>query len=429
MIDNSVEQVLSGLDIQLQSQAAQNLNQALDDFSTQQAVLTGATPSQLKAAIAAANQSTSIKALASKNQIIGPGVTTNPDPNFNAAAVAGDFAGSTGGGGVGALDTGAASGSWTSIHYGDDWIPHQPKFKFLFKVKFEGQSTDSFYYYVKSADKPKIRFEHQEVNYYNFRTKVLTRASFDPLSLTFWDEIGNSLNAFFVEYLDRQSGQGSGTADINLGFGKASSTFPYDQGAAKPGYSFLKRITLQQIFANGVASNKYHFWNPRIESFDFDPLDLEDNGGSMVTMMFNYDAISMETTGGSPIHTWGETDILNGGSDGGAGGASSAIGAVGGTDGVDFTPTSVHSGRGGGVFGSPSPCFDFTTNSGTYSPFNTATNTLNSISDLIPGANIQIPGSIKPFISSAETTISRSVQDTINNVAASYFNPNLNVEE
>jgi hypothetical protein len=423
-IDSSVQDVLSGLDVKLQAQAANNLNQLLDDFSSQQAIVAGATPAQLKASIVAGAQAASSIALSHKNQIIGPGNTSIADPNFDPTKITKDFAqidpSLTGQPGLAA---GGSSRSFTSIHYGDDWIPHQPKFKFLFKVKFEGQDTDSFYYYVKSADKPKIRFEHQEVNYYNFRTKVLTRASFDPLSMTFWDEIGNSLNAFFVEYLDKQSGQGSGSADIDLGFGSASSTFPYERGAAKPGYSLLKRITLQQVFANGVASNKFHFWNPRIESFDFDPLDMEDNGGSMVTIAFNYDAITMETTGGNPLHVWGETDILNGGSDGGAGGASAAFGAAGGTDGVTLNPVSVM-GRGAGVTGGSSPCADFTVNSGTF----TDTSPPAAIADLIRGVSQVIPTSLKPFISSAETTLSRSVQETIDNVASTYYNPN-QVEE
>ena len=76
----------------------------------------------------------------------------------------------------------------------------------MFKVKFEGFGAENFYYYVTRCDKPKIDFVHQDVNYYNFRTKVKTHTQFHPLSVTFYDEIQNSTNQFFVSYLKSLSG-------------------------------------------------------------------------------------------------------------------------------------------------------------------------------------------------------------------------------
>src|ERR1035437_2679850 len=86
-------------------------------------------------------------------------------------------------GGVGNLSTGSplagGSGEWESIHYADDLNAHHPKFKFLFKVEFKGFPGGSFSYFVHRCDKPKVRFNHTEVNFYSFRTKVLTSTSFD----------------------------------------------------------------------------------------------------------------------------------------------------------------------------------------------------------------------------------------------------------
>lgn len=412
MIDQNVEAVLSTLDVQLQAQAAANLGQAIDVFSAQNNQLANAVAFGANAAIAEA-------ALSHNQQFIGPGVVTTPDPRYNAATYANDFANTTStldqlpssynaGGIAGNLGGGGASRSWESIKYGDDWIPHQPKFKFLFKVKFEGQGNSSFFYYVKSSDKPKVRFEHQEVNYYNFRTKVMTRATFDPLTLTFWDEIGNSVNDFFVEYLNRHSGQGAGKADIDEGFGIASSTKPYPTG-----YSFLKRVTIEQVFANGVASNRFYLWNPRIESFDFDPMDMEDNGGSMVNITFNYDAISCETVGYSTIHRWGNTDLLSAGGGGGAGGGGS---------GASMSPSSVHGRGGSGIGGAGS--FVGANRGMTRSSSSNDSLPLAAINDLINPVIATLLASEKGVISSNETTISRSVQDTLAATASTFANPN-----
>lgn len=194
-------------------------------------------------------------------------------------------------------------GTWESIHYADDLNNHHPKFKFLFKVNFNGFPGGNFSYYVHRCDKPKVRFNHSEVNYYNFRTKVLTSTSFDPLSFTFLDEIGNSVNAFFSAYLAGRSQQGNGKASIQGG-GEYSSTIPYDNG-----YSAGSTVEIQQIFGNGVATNIFTLINARIDALEFDELSMELSAGSMMTCTVSYDAISCKTTGHNKINSWGQTDL------------------------------------------------------------------------------------------------------------------------
>jgi len=203
-----------------------------------------------------------------------------------------------------------SGGTFDSIRYGYDMNAHAPKFKFLFKVKFEGFGAEDFYYFVTRCDKPRVKFNHQDVNYYNFRTRVLTSVTYDAMNITFLDEIGNTVNNFFKTYLMNQSGTGSGNYGINQGFGPASSSKPYIQNG---GYSAGRRITVEQVFANGTNSNRFIFNNPRIESFEFDELNMEENAGSLMSMSFTYDSIEMETVQYSTIHTWGATDLLRGG--------------------------------------------------------------------------------------------------------------------
>ena len=199
-------------------------------------------------------------------------------------------------------------GEFIALHYADDLIPHQPKFKFLFKVSFQGFGAQDFYYYVLRCDKPRVQLNHTDVNYYNFRTRVLTSTTFQPLTCTFYDEIGNTTNDFFTAYLNKVSGTASGNWGIDKGFGAASSTKPYSRA-----YSTATKIVVEQVFANGVLSNRFNFHNPRIESFDYDDLNMEDNAGSLLTVTFSYDALSCDTAAHSTIHTWGTTDLLRGG--------------------------------------------------------------------------------------------------------------------
>jgi len=222
------------------------------------------------------------------------------------------------------------AGEFDTVHYADDLNKHHPKFKFLFKVGFYGfPGGDDFYFYVHRCDKPKVKFNHQDVNYYNFRTRVLTSVTYDPLTIQFLDEIGNSVTNFFQAYLQQTSGTGAGNYGIDNGWGSASSSKEYANG-----YTFApgQRIVLEQVFIDpnkngGPRSNRFTFLNPRIETFDFDELTHEESStGSMANLSFTYDAIHVDTVNETTIHSWGNTDLFK------AGGTSGVYNA-GNTDG------------------------------------------------------------------------------------------------
>lgn len=299
-------------------------------------------------------------------------------------------------------------GEWTALHYADDLVAHHPKFKFIFKVKFEGFEgfgNSDFYYFVHRCDKPNMLFEHQDVNYYNFRTRVLTKTVFQPMSLVFLDEIGNSVNDFFVKYVGSISGQASGKWGIDTGFGQASSSMPYQRG-----YSNGKAIIVNQIFANGLFSNQFKFINPRIESFQFDELNMEDNAGSLVTLQFTYDALVSSTVnvggeGAGNLYTWGNTDILRGGGTSGLPNAGATSMGEGGVQ----QATSANGGallQGLGLQ-KYSSAVQKVVDAGV-AQYNSVVGTLK---DLV--ASPAITASVKSVVGSAETTLSRGISDTL----------------
>lgn len=290
------------------------------------------------------------------------------------------------------------SGEWTALHYADDLVAHHPKFKFIFKVKFEGfGANDEFYYYVHRCDKPNVLFNHTDVNYYNFRTRVMTSMIFQPISITFLDEIGNSINDFFVKYLSSVSGQADGKWGIDNGFGDATGTKPY-----KYGYAGGKAIIVAQIFGNGLYANEYKFINPRIESMQFDELNMEDNAGSMMTMQFSYDSLSCKTVSGGQgdvNYTWGNTDILKGG---GTSGLPNA-GATSLNEGGVQQATSANGGSQIQGLGLPK-----------YSNAVQAV-TAAGVSQLssIPESLLNSPTSAQHIVDSGGTTLSRAVSETV----------------
>lgn len=286
-----------------------------------------------------------------------------------------------------------SSGEWQSSLYARDLVAHQPKFKFLFKVKFEGfpgsDQPNSAECFVTRCDKPKIMLNHADVNYYNFRTKVLTSVAFQPLSMTFHDEIGDTVNFLFRKYMETISGQGSGTYGIDKGADTGSSTFPYSRGS-----SVGRRIIIQQIFGNGLADNQFIFKNPRIETFDFDELAMEEStSGSSMTITFHYDALECITGYGKPITTWGATDIAGGG-------GNSNFGAG---DTVSMTTTS----GAGTPLGARSPI--------TMPPVADVTG-VSKLGQKVFDVASTATGAVTKTLSSAGTVISRGFQETLDSI-------------
>lgn len=229
---------------------------------------------------------------------------------------------------------GLQDGIWESLEYATDWNAHHGKFKFLFKIKFGG---GPWQYYVKSATKPKIKMVHQDVNYYNFRSKVLTQVTFDPMTIVLWDEIGNSVNNFFATYLATVSGQGSGNWGVDSSFDSdrpSSSSKSYRN--AGYGENVLATVIIEQVFANGTKSNRFIFKNARIESMDLDDLTMDTTEMNTLAITFNYDALECVTVDRSVIHTdpSASKDLLRGGGSGGP-----AFGAN--DDGRQFNPISI----------------------------------------------------------------------------------------
>jgi len=307
---------------------------------------------------------------------------------------------------------GLEDGDWESLEYATDYNAHHGKFKFLFKVKMGGP----WQFYVKSATKPKVKMVHQDVNYYNFRSKVLTQVTFDPMTIVLWDEIGNSVNKFFATYLSTVSGQGSGNWGTEKSFdskNSSSSSKSYrNQGFGDP---VLATVIIEQVFANGTKSNRFIFKNARIESMDLDDLTMDSSEMNSLAITFNYDAIECITVDHSVIHTdpSAAKDLLRGG-----GAAGPAFGAN--DDGRGFDPFSI------GGAGSPNiPGFGNLLNTAESIFANAVPSIGLSISANSNGVNVNVGGGI-PGLSGGVTIGPNGVAGGVS-ASVPGFNANLGV--
>lgn len=227
-----------------------------------------------------------------------------------------------------------------SMDYPSPWAvdlanrTHVPKFKFLFVVQFtfnapyiggdgSGDVGRTAAFVVRKSSRPGIKYEMQDVNYYNFRTKVVTKSEFEEMSMSFYDDSANSVatlhtayvsamspivNAFASELLEQQgmnsASYSNNTFNSNTSGGGASTPSVTQPGVANNSSStgalvnnhktVIKEITLYHVFDYGRLCNKYTFINPRITSFDLDDLDMTSSDITGIDLKFNYETVHTE---------------------------------------------------------------------------------------------------------------------------------------
>lgn len=224
---------------------------------------------------------------------------------------------------------------WQSSKYASDLVAYAPKHRFIFKVKFifnEPYSTmmnREFMYVVKDIDKPTVHWEYEDVNMYNFKTKVLRSIKHEPLNMSFHDDIQNKVLDFFnmyrlayspvsaLNYNNKAIMETSGMDFYQPGAGGASGA---SMGILANGQkNVLSHIEVVQVYAHGTRQNVFIFTNPKIEYFDFDNLSMESSEGNSVAVSFAYDSLYIydDLTNGTPSPAWGAADILGNKENGG----------------------------------------------------------------------------------------------------------------
>lgn len=209
------------------------------------------------------------------------------------------------------------------------------KTKFLFKVHFNftpqaglqaatltgGKVADiaqNLTFAIKQIDLPKYSFEYDEVNMYNFRTKVLRKINHEGLKFVMYDTAGNHAQDFLGLYLKllmplnrREWSVGTELQDYGMEFsndylgGMDSAMRAALQGNTR---EILSSLVIEQFYLSrdnnlkgndirhAIKLNKFIFLNPRIQGFDLEDQDHEKGSDpGTVNCTFDFDALYMVT--------------------------------------------------------------------------------------------------------------------------------------
>lgn len=206
--------------------------------------------------------------------------------------------------------------------YAMDLIKLAPKSKFLFVVQFIYntayndwlQLSNDFAFVVKTSTRPNIEFEYEDINMYNFRTRVAKRTVYAPVSMTFYDDNLNNADLFYTTYLRAMSpiaNMGGTTDNIpQVEMYQASTMEPttfnsalgsFNSGGSSLGAlrdnnkSILSEIRLYHVFDYGRLMNVYHFYHPKIQQMNLDELTMAETGnGNELSLEFSYDSMFLE---------------------------------------------------------------------------------------------------------------------------------------
>jgi hypothetical protein len=228
-----------------------------------------------------------------------------------------------------------ADGVWDATSYAaglvkTDQIDFNPKLKFLFKVSFEFDpsvaeaASDMGYdlrkikegvsFTVTRIDRPKWDFEYEEVNMYNYRTKVLKSIKHREVGFTLYDDVGNSVLDFINIYKkllqpisrNQTSASMAHPEDFGMEFTSAGRPHYLDTGmrGVLPynAINVLTKMTVHQIFvergskmdnpADWVKVVNFEFYRPRFTSIDIDDMDHENGSNySLVNFVADFDNV------------------------------------------------------------------------------------------------------------------------------------------
>jgi hypothetical protein len=241
-----------------------------------------------------------------------------------------------------------------------DLVQRAPRNKFLYivDIKFapayqtwNDKLANGLAFITKSSTRPQVDFEYEEVNMYNYWTKIPKRTIFNPITMRFIDDHSNNALNFYAAYMramspitnkkfidDRTTSGGTAThgtsgtyesdsmlfnetSDDQELFGRnlrsySSSIGPLDNDTnGNPTKSLLSSISLYHIGNYGDSITAFHMFNPKITSLQPDDLDMTTSGdGSEFSFEFVYDSVFVDP--GIPIETFGldKLEQISGGS-------------------------------------------------------------------------------------------------------------------
>jgi hypothetical protein len=193
-----------------------------------------------------------------------------------------------------------------------------PRPRFLFFVRFVlANATGStgwangLTFAVRTADRPKIQPQVQELNQYNKKRLIQTGVKYEPVKISFYDTTDSTVmqlwdaysNFYFGDF--RQSTGSNWTYDVTApqfvggpnGFGFSPNLSTDAVSGLNTSSYFFDHIEVYQVYAGEYI--QYNLINPKISAFDPDGFDYSSSEAHVIDMTFQYESVLYQN-GGAP---------------------------------------------------------------------------------------------------------------------------------
>ena len=205
------------------------------------------------------------------------------------------------------------------------------KNNFLFKVgfKFAPEIIDAALNYgidsaslsreftaiVKDVELPKLSYEYEDVNMYNFKTQVLKTINNNDISVSFYDDIGNRGLHFvnLLTLLNSPVSRGNMSPNFDMeNYGFTFATEPSQSDSAirgvLPGFAnqVVSEMIIEQYYVipssdkslNPITQTFMNRWtivNPRIKTVELPHLDYANSQETIIKFGISFDAFGLST--------------------------------------------------------------------------------------------------------------------------------------
>jgi len=200
-------------------------------------------------------------------------------------------------------------------NYAQSLIQYAPKQKFMFILQFTlkpeyvswAPIIEEMAFVVKSTGRPNVNIEHEEVNFYNFWSRVPKRTVYEPITMRFHDDMKNATHNFYNAYLEavspiaRLGGLDTGGSMMNhqmlednglLGSRRDLQSSASIGALEGNNTSIIDELRVFHLFDYGRFMSVYNYKNPKFLSMNLDDFDMaEGTTGNEVEIQFAYDAL------------------------------------------------------------------------------------------------------------------------------------------
>lgn len=187
-----------------------------------------------------------------------------------------------------------------------------PKTKFLFTVSFEtslqlpiNPGSDFMalnQYACKNVSRPNLNINYTEVNSYNYRYKVATRTDYGSVNISFYDDNKNTAHILLRAYLNavspisiRESGDSYYLRNDDIQAWASLGPLPINDADG-----LIKRMRVTHHYNSGLRDNPnyyskvhYDYINPKIQTFNWDDLDMSSSEAPIISATFVFDSVNI----------------------------------------------------------------------------------------------------------------------------------------